>query len=139
MYWNNRMCIMILPFHLSQHTQFMRAILEYGGRSKRTTELFEENTPLGITKKFFKGLKVSKHGPSHSNPSHPHTITWCPSPPQPTRAHGAHHPSHPHTSTWRPSPLPPTHGTHHLFSLIHRGWRMSTHATSHSSVTHWTP
>jgi len=46
------------PHAIPSHKQFMRAILEYGGRSKRTTELFEESTPLGITKKFFTGMKV---------------------------------------------------------------------------------
>ena len=35
----------------------MRAILEYGGQSKRTSALFETSTPLLNAKKFFKGLK----------------------------------------------------------------------------------
>lgn len=37
--------------------KFMRAILEYGGQSKRTSALFETSTPLLNAKKFFKGLK----------------------------------------------------------------------------------
>jgi len=46
------------PHAITSHKQFVCAILEYGGHSKWTTEMFEESTPLGITKKFFKGLKV---------------------------------------------------------------------------------
>ena len=41
------------------YMQLLRAILEFGGRSKRTSELFETATPLSMTRKFFKGLKVS--------------------------------------------------------------------------------
>ena len=41
------------------YVQLLRAILEFGGRSKRTSELFETATPLSMTRKFFKGLKVS--------------------------------------------------------------------------------
>lgn len=37
--------------------KLLRAMLEFGGRSKRTSELFETATPLSMTRKFFKGLK----------------------------------------------------------------------------------
>ena len=34
------------------------AVLEYGGHKVRGSELFETDTPIAMTKKFFKGLKV---------------------------------------------------------------------------------
>lgn len=40
-----------------QDRRLLRTIVEYGGRAKRTSELFEGVTPLSITRKFFKGLK----------------------------------------------------------------------------------
>ena len=35
------------------------AILEYGGQKVRGSDLFEAETPIAMTKKFLKGLKVS--------------------------------------------------------------------------------
>ena len=37
----------------------LRALLEHSGRAKRGSELFETRSALSLTKKFFKGLKVS--------------------------------------------------------------------------------
>lgn len=35
-------------------------VLEYGGSKVRGSELFDTDTPIAMTKKFFKGLKVGK-------------------------------------------------------------------------------
>ena len=34
------------------------AVLEYGGQKSRGSDLFGSDTPIAITKKFLKGLKV---------------------------------------------------------------------------------
>ncbi len=34
------------------------AVLEYGGQKIRSSDLFESDTPIAMTKKFLKGLKV---------------------------------------------------------------------------------
>ena len=47
----------------------LRALLEHSGRSKRGSELFETRSALSLTKKFFKGLKVSNN--------HIHMIVTC--------------------------------------------------------------
>ena len=36
----------------------VHGILEYGGQKVRTSDLFDTETPIAMTKKFFKGLKV---------------------------------------------------------------------------------
>ena len=56
MNWNIHVCIVIRVYSL--YIQLLRGILDFGGRSKRTSELFETATPLSMTRKFFKGLKV---------------------------------------------------------------------------------
>lgn len=38
----------------------MTALIQYGGRSVRGSDLFGQNkTPLSLTRRFFKGLKVA--------------------------------------------------------------------------------
>ena len=41
------------------------AVLEYGGQKVRGSDLFETETPIAMTKKFLKGLKVSSAKNSH--------------------------------------------------------------------------
>ena len=43
------------------HCQMVSAVLEYGGQKVRTTDLLESQTPITITKKFLRGLKVSSN------------------------------------------------------------------------------
>ena len=38
--------------------QMIPAVLDYGGQKVRTSDLFGNDTPIAMTKKFFKGLKV---------------------------------------------------------------------------------
>jgi len=43
--------------------QLVTALIQYGGRNVRGSDLFGQNkTPLSLTRRFFKGLKVSKRG-----------------------------------------------------------------------------
>ena len=43
--------------------QTIPALLEYGGRTAGGSDLFETSTPITMTKKFLKGLKVSAFNP----------------------------------------------------------------------------
>ncbi|EDV26408.1 uncharacterized protein TRIADDRAFT_22566 [Trichoplax adhaerens] len=40
-----------------QYKKAIQAVLQYGGKKSRGSDIFGGNTPLSITKKFFKGLK----------------------------------------------------------------------------------
>lgn len=40
------------------HTQSVAAVLEYGGRKARGSDLFGSTDPVAFTKRFLKGLKV---------------------------------------------------------------------------------
>ena len=42
--------------------QMIPAVLDYGGQKVRTSDLFGNDTPIAMTKKFFKGLKVCGFG-----------------------------------------------------------------------------
>ena len=37
----------------------VQSILDYGGQKVRSSDLFKNDTPIALTKKFFKGLNVS--------------------------------------------------------------------------------
>ena len=37
------------------------AVVEYGGQKVRGNDLFENDTPIAMTKKFLKGLQVIKY------------------------------------------------------------------------------
>ena len=44
--------------------QMVSAVLEYGGQRVRGNDLFENDTPIAMTKKFLKGLQVTLSGGS---------------------------------------------------------------------------
>ena len=38
--------------------QFIQALLEFGGQKFRQTDLFNAQTPMGITRQFIRGMRV---------------------------------------------------------------------------------
>ena len=52
---------MVLLFFPLLTRQLVTALIQYGGRNVRGSDLFGQNkTPLSLTRRFFKGLKASK-------------------------------------------------------------------------------
>ena len=45
----------------------VQSVLEYGGQKIRSNDLFGQDTPIAMTKKFLKGLKVSKSGSENND------------------------------------------------------------------------